>query len=154
MWNGLTQAYQDVIDFCAGWKADHLPWFTINQGGGEVEPNEPYYKLLSERKRPLPKFMRNETRLRFEFSNQKFNSFFEAEEKCSEFYERVFDQYVKPIDETSQVRMYIDHPLFDGPINLPLMLKSQLTPSVVYKYFYDTLQSKKKLGNLNITVLL
>jgi hypothetical protein len=31
MWNGLTQAYQDAIDFCEGWKADHLPWFTTRR---------------------------------------------------------------------------------------------------------------------------
>jgi hypothetical protein len=176
MWETLKQAMKDVAEFCANWNANHLepvqgseeaqaeravdqfcanwdanhinePWaVNLNQGGEGAESKEPFYTLLDKIVIPIPKWMRTETRLRYEFHNQKFNNFFEAEAKCAEFFEQIFDEYVKPMDEWSRVRMYIDHPLFTDPINMPQMLKSQFTPSVVYKNFYDTLQSKKKLG--------
>jgi hypothetical protein len=136
----IDQAYADITSFCADWTANNI----VNQAGhGDTEP---MYTFLDEIVLPRPKFKRIETRVRYEFKNGKFKSFFEAENQCGEFFEHVFAKYVEHIDDSSLVRMYIIHPLFDNPINTSQIVKTQFTPSVVYKSFFETLQSKKKLG--------
>jgi hypothetical protein len=135
----VDQAYTDISNFCSNWTATNL----MNQGGGG---DSPIYRLIDEVVLPIPKFKRIETRVRYEFSNGKFKSFFEAESECGEFFEHVFAKYVNKLEKSSNVRMFIQHPLFDNPINTEWLAKEQFTSSVVYKSFYETLQSKKKLG--------
>lgn len=157
MWLDLATIQNDIVSFCANWTPEHitpqLSWFTHREEDElteQVEPQagagEPFYRLIEEIDKPIPKFMRRERRLKYEFINGKFESYFDVEQQCKSFFDELFEKYVAPIAIGNQVRFYIRHSMFQDDINLPAMYKNQITPAIVYKSFYDTFQSRKKTG--------
>lgn len=156
MWLDLETIQNDIVAFCTNWTPEHitpqLSWFrqreevdqepVENQVGAAV----PFYTLIEEIAKPIPKFKRHEQRLKYEFVNGKFESFFDVEQQCKEFFDKLFQKYVDPIPDGNQVRFYIRHSMFESDINLPAMYKNQITPDIIYKSFYDTFQSRKKTG--------
>lgn len=132
----------------AQWSPDQFlnDWrnLPIEQGqqGGAV----PTFTLISEIDKPIPQFKRHEKYLKFEIVNTQFQLFYEAEEACEGFFEEIFRTFIDPIEPLNYARICVQHPTFKEAINLPWMLRNQLTPSVVYKSFYDVCQSRKKDG--------
>lgn len=123
--------------FISDWRDEQIQ--PADQQGGAV----PTFKLISEIDKSIPQFQRHEKYLRFEILNTDFKLFYEAEEACEGFFEAIFRNYIDTIPPLNYARICVQHVTFKEAINLPWVLRNQLTASLVYKSFYDVCQSRK-----------
>jgi len=139
--NLVDATWEEVDDFnsiMADWFETPAKIEQLGRGG---------FKLISQTLAEEPRFDYKRITLKFDITHSQFTSFYTAEAASQQFFEEMFEKYVSPIPSSNLVRMVIQHRLFDPkPIQIPFIGKDQFVPAIMFKMFYNTMQSKKNQG--------
>jgi hypothetical protein len=115
----------------------------LNQEGGIDD----VYKLVRETESLFAKWNYKRRILKYEITNNQYQSFYQAEAGVHDFINTVFDKYINKCTNSHKIRMVIQHRLFQTPLSTPFIDKSDFAPGIMSHLFYDAIQSKKAQGN-------
>jgi hypothetical protein len=69
-------------------------------------------------------------------------SFQSANEQVNALFTQIYDDYIKPLNSNTKVRIVVFHELFNYPCSTHLIDKDQFTPYLISQLFSNTVQSR------------
>ena len=105
--------------------------------------NEPSFKVIKTSSRHNIKFNCTEQVIELKIDDKQHDNFVDALKSCEQFFEDIYDKYIRNVNNNNKIRVVIEHPDFKHAINLPFLHPDQISPKLIYDHFERVVQSKR-----------
>lgn len=107
-----------------------------------IQSGDGLFQLVSETTHAHRRFGYNTKILKFDINSNQFASFFSLEADCQDFFDQLLAEHILNLQAISKIRMIIQHQMFETPLSTPFIDRRQFDSSIIYKMFFNSLQSK------------
>ena len=123
----------------------------LNENFDNLYGGNSLYEVVSITVNKCQKFNCNQKIIKLNIFQLDNNNFIDAMDNIRKIFEKIYNEYIIPINENNMVRLVFKHRLFNNPISIPFMNKEDISVNLMLSAFERVVQSYKKLPENELT---